>query len=416
MAGVRRKPIRGGKYQGWFIQADGKRKYFTGTHSRAETLRIAERLEDEHRQVRLGYRPAPSSAAKHCRRPFSEVRKEYMAWGESQGGRRGKPWGSTHARNRRSHLEWWEENLALEHLGDLDGILPRVEQVLRTLQAQGRSGKTLGNYAESLGALCRWCIRRGYLDTDPLKSLARFDTTPRTKRRAMTPEEIVRLLEACAPHRRLLFETAFLSGLRVKELLNLTLAHLDLERSGLGLDDAWTKNRMSGFQPLPRDLLERLKVFSESGEPAQLYKRFYRRRDATLTAPARPLLYVPSHPARDLDKGLEKAQIPKHTPDGKLDFHACRVAYITFVVESGATLKEAQTLARHSTPQLTMNVYARARDERLSEAVEKIADRLNPEKRVTCVQQPEEGAETKSATPINNKELRLTENGGGGGN
>src|SRR5262245_35114228 len=56
MAGVRKKPIQGGKYQGWFIDAMGKRRFFTGTRAKTETLRIAQRLEDEHRQVRLGYR------------------------------------------------------------------------------------------------------------------------------------------------------------------------------------------------------------------------------------------------------------------------------------------------------------------------------------------------------------------------
>jgi integrase len=89
--------------------------------------------------------------------------------------------------------------------------------------------------------------------------------------------------------------------------------------------------------------------------------------------PTQPLLYVPSHPARELDKNLQAAGIPKSTPAGKLDFHACRVAYINLVIESGVSLKEAQTLARHATPQLTMNVYGRVREERLAQAVEKMA-------------------------------------------
>jgi hypothetical protein len=106
MAGVRKKPIQGGKYQGWFIDAIGKRRFFTGTRAKAETLRIAQRLEDEHRQVRLGYRPAVQSADMHRHRPFTEVKDEYLAWGESQGGRGGRPWGGTHARNRCAHLGW----------------------------------------------------------------------------------------------------------------------------------------------------------------------------------------------------------------------------------------------------------------------------------------------------------------------
>ena len=42
------------------------------------------------------------------------------------------------------------------------------------------------------------------------------------------------------------------------------------------------------------------------------------------------------------------------------DFHSLRVLFISRVVASGASVKEAQTLARHSTPVLTMNTYSRA--------------------------------------------------------
>jgi len=128
------------------------------------------------------------------------------------------------------------ERLGLSTLGDLPGILPRVEVGLRRLQADGRTGQTLANYAESLGAFCDWCVQRGYLADDPLKALAPFDTTPTTHRRAMAAEEIQRLLASCAPHRRLVYEVAFVSGLRANELRNLTDQHLDHERVGLRLD------------------------------------------------------------------------------------------------------------------------------------------------------------------------------------
>jgi hypothetical protein len=42
------------------------------------------------------------------------------------------------------------------------------------------------------------------------------------------------------------------------------------------------------------------------------------------------------------------------------------------VIEAGASVKEAQTLLRHSTPQLTMNAYARARDHRLAEVTDRV--------------------------------------------
>jgi hypothetical protein len=42
-----------------------------------------------------------------------------------------------------------------------------------------------------------------------------------------------------------------------------------------------------------------------------------------------------------------------------VDFHAVRVTYVTMLVRSGASVKEAQELARQSTPTLTMGVYTK---------------------------------------------------------
>ena len=91
MAGVRKKPKNNGKFQAWFVDFTGKRKFFTGTRRKSETLKIAQRLEDEHKQIRLGYRPIPKSAQKHRNKPFEETTAEYLAWGRMQGGRRGGP-------------------------------------------------------------------------------------------------------------------------------------------------------------------------------------------------------------------------------------------------------------------------------------------------------------------------------------
>ena len=43
---------------------------------------------------------------------------------------------------------------------------------------------------------------------------------------------------------------------------------------------------------------------------------------------------VPSDDQVSLDKDLDAAGIQKYAPAGKLDFHACRVAYINLVIEA----------------------------------------------------------------------------------
>jgi integrase len=383
MAGVRKKPQSSGKYQGWFVAMDGRSKFFVGTRSRSETLRMAQRFEDEDRQIRLGYRPPPRPSDRHQTRPVADVIQEYLAWGQLQGGLQGYPWSATHVRNRRHHLHWWQQTLGLEVLGDLCDILTQVETAIQRLSQDHRS-ITVTQNAASLAAFCAWCVTHQYLATDPLQALGRLATTPHTHRRAMTVAEIQRLLAVAPVHYRFLYETAFQSGLRANEIRSLTLAHLDRVRLGLRLDAAWTKNRQASFHPLPAQLVEDLYAFASAGYPQDLYARKVPQWRQAL--PGEPLLFVPSRPAHALAAHLRRAGIPQHTVEGKLDFHALRLAYINLVIEAGATVKEAQTLARHAKPQMTMGVYGRTREERLHQVVEQVATVLHDEtQRVSSV-------------------------------
>src|SRR5262245_448820 len=81
---------------------------------------------------------------------------------------------------------------------------------------------------DPLAAFCDWALVRGYLSIDPLKKFKDFDTTPQETRRAMTREEIQRLLTVAPRHRRLLYEVALLSGLRGNELRQISPDHLDI--------------------------------------------------------------------------------------------------------------------------------------------------------------------------------------------
>jgi integrase len=297
---------------------------------------------------------------------------EYIEWGKLQGGHKGRPWSDCHASRKQRHLELWAETLDLKVLSDLDNLLPRVEATLRELAKRDKSRKTISNITEAIRSFCNWCVIRGYLVENPLEKLADIDTTPEEEYRALTIDETRRLLKAAPEHLRLLYIIAMTTGLRAGELRSLTRQHLDTENNVLKLDPAWTKNRKMAFQPLPKRLVKELKSFCASGIVQALYTRFYR----SFIYPKDALLYVPSHPARELDKDLKAAGIPKHTSEGKIAFHALRTSFVTLTYEAGANHKEAQALARHSTPTLTANTYGRARNERLAEVAEKVADRL----------------------------------------
>ena len=89
MAGARRTPSSSGKYQGFFIDHLGKKKYFTGSIKRAETLRIARKLEDDHRQIRLGYREPKQTHFKHRDRSLMDTVSEYLRQDSQRMPRRG---------------------------------------------------------------------------------------------------------------------------------------------------------------------------------------------------------------------------------------------------------------------------------------------------------------------------------------
>ena len=147
MAGVRKNPNPDGKYQGWFTGAAGKCQFFTSTSDKKGSLRIARGLVDNQRQIPLGYRDALTSAQRSKTGPFDEVVEEFLAWGISQCGWRGRPWSEKHSYKRRTHLFRWKDQLRLETLADIDGILPRVKKAVRRLVKEGKTGKTRSNYA-----------------------------------------------------------------------------------------------------------------------------------------------------------------------------------------------------------------------------------------------------------------------------
>ena len=370
MAGVRKKP-RNGKYQGWYFDSDGRRKFVTGTRDRRETQRIAEDTEGRHRKVSLGY--APRSAIP---RTFADTLGEYLAKGERNGGRNKKPWGKKHRIERQRLLEWWASELGIVMVTDLLGSLASVERTVDRLLSDGLSKKTVNNYVESIHAFSRFCFRREYLDRNPLTHLEFLDSSPEIRRRDLSLEEIGQLLVNCRHSRKLLYLVALTTGLRAGELGSLHKKHLSTNPPGLHLDANWTKNRKDGFQPLPAEIANMLREAADKKTAENEYQNTYARKKTISPAPDNPLLYVPSHPARDLACDLRLTGIKKVTDAGKMDFHALRTTFITLVDGLHATFGEVTALARHSHSNITYEHYVRPSPDALQRHVESLYEAL----------------------------------------
>jgi hypothetical protein len=191
----------------------------------------------------------------------------------------------------------------------------------------------------------------------------------RRRRRALTPEEAARLIRAAesgptlqgisGPDRAVLYRLALGTGFRASELASLTPASFRLAVAGkpptVVCEAGYTKNGKRAEQRIKTALAAVLRPWLAS------------------KAPGRPV-FRPTRRADMIRADLEAAGVPYETDEGVVDFHALRVTYISNLVASGASVKTCQTLARHSTPSLTIGVYAKASLHDIAGAVEGLPD------------------------------------------
>jgi len=151
--------------------------------------------------------------------------------------------------------------------------------------------------------------------------------------------------------RHFLYLVAMTTGFRAGELATLSPTSFDLtaDPPTATLASANTKNKQPVTQPLPSETAEALHGFL-AGKPAggSLWPGTWAEDAADMFS-------------RDLaDCGLPYVI---DGPDGPLyaDFHALRHSFVALLEQTGATLKQAMQLARHSDPKLTMARYGRAR-------------------------------------------------------
>ncbi len=340
-----------------FKDYSGQWKCGIGWPDKKKTLEHAQAVEAEHRVIRKGEKEIPPSWMKNRNIPIEDVTDSYLDWGRAQGGRGGRPWNKRSARDKETYLKWWKKELGLTILADID--LARVEKVIRAELARHCAPKSVWLRVEALRCLCLWAVKRGLLAQNPLQGLAKIDIRPRVPHRVLTDEEVVKLLKVASAQHLLQYETALETGFRVNELRSVRVKELSLFGPSLYLRADYSKDRKEHHQPITRRLAKKLAAAAR-GKP-----------------PEAPLLDIPSSKASSLfNKDLKAAGIRKKTSDGKATWHSLRKVFINNVVKSGCDLKTIQALARHSTAQLSMEVYATADPKLLREAAETAAGHI----------------------------------------
>jgi len=185
-------------------------------------------------------------------------------------------------------------------------------------------------------------------------------------------------LEQLGRERQLIYATMLTTGLRKKELTSVRLRNLELdcEPAFISLDAANEKNRQGNSVPLRADVATQLREWLTERLTARQNEA---RRAATVSfksqtarqqgddsdnqseaelSPDELLFNVPSSLLRVLDRDLKAAGIPKRDDRGRtLDIHALRHTFGTHLSRAGVPLRTAQAAMRHSSPELTANVY-----------------------------------------------------------
>ncbi len=88
---------------------------------------------------------------------------------------------------------------------------------------------------------------------------------------------------------------------------------------------------------------------------------------------------------------------------GWLDFHTLRTACLSWLADAGTPLEVLQNFARHSTPMLTMNVYARTLRGSLGDAAARLPDlgrSIHQSGRATGTGDRRADAAARQTTPI----------------
>lgn len=151
-------------------------------------------------------------------------------------------------------------------------------------------------------------------------------------------------MKLAGPDRAMLYRIALGTGFRAGEIRSLTLQafRLDDAPPSIAVAAAYSKHRRDDVQPIRPELAGALRPWLAA-----------RPGDGPVFGS------MSSHTNLMIRADLEAAGIARVDGSGRVvDFHALRHSFITALARSSAPVKVVQTLARHSTPGLTLGVYS----------------------------------------------------------
>ena len=191
------------------------------------------------------------------------------------------------------------------------------------------------DYSANSLNIAAWALRFFYHTT--LKRSKMEFIIPTSKKATILPsifsrQEIDRLLDHTETmHDKALLMTAYASGLRVSEVVNLKVADIDSTRMVIHIRNA--KGNRDRMGALAKNSLEPLRDYWKQGRP----------RDWFFPSRVNPNQHISENTARKIFKAaMERAGIRK-----PCRFHSLRHSFATHLLEAGKDIKKIQRLMGH---------------------------------------------------------------------
>jgi len=292
-------------------------------------------------------------------RPIAEHAADYFKQLCDRGGT------EAHATTQRNRILWLCSHGEIDTIQSLSPS--RIDSALAKLRAGGRSVSSCNHYLSAVQSFAEWLTneRPQRAPENPLKAMQKKSTRgfETFVRRPLLPEEFdaVRRIAATGkpfeeidgPAREALYVTAAYTGYRRGELASLTPASFVFgEESYVQCEAASSKRRNLDRIPLHSSAAEFMAQWI-AGKPA-----------------GQPLWPIgDKRTASMIRADLLAAGVQTTVGNVVVDFHSLRSTFVTSLARAGVIPKIAQQLARHSTIDLTMNVYATLTPEEQRSAV-----------------------------------------------
>jgi integrase len=259
------------------------------------------------------------------------------------------------------------------HQVTLEGILTYREDRLK----EGASPRTVNIDVGALSAMLRWAAKPGQklIASNPLAELKPLRHDSPKEGRALSDDEVKRLLDAAPPHWRDIWYAFLVTGMRKGEMAALTFRDIDWEARELVVRGKVAKNHRERRIPIDAGLWDILKK-QEAGRkerhpgtgqtPAitEGVRARFSLEHVFVTEANTPLDHR-SNIYHAFLRHCDKAGIQTRTldADGKViehvDVHSLRRTFATNLIVSGADPESVRQLLGHRTLAMTMKIYTK---------------------------------------------------------